>query len=722
MKRSLSCLTLILLFAACTAVTGTNLGAESPETTPTMSVDPLVSTANIGATFSVNVTVADIVISTTPPISNGLFAWDINMTFDPTIINVTSVQKGPFLATAGPTIFPTPSINNTAGWLKAGELLSPTPWPEYGAIGTGVLATVDFQVRSGGKSLLNLVSTKLRTVISGTTYYPIDHVAEDSLFDNTGAENAPPVARFYGCALTNDTITLNASTSYDPDGWLFSCYWDFGDGTNRSGIVQHVPKNTDLILDHSYNQTGTYTVTLNVTDYYGETDKATVDVSVGPDIAITEVKAPMTVLAGESILINVTVTNEGTTTGDFNVTAYYDSSVIDTMNASAGLGASTTLTFGWNTSGVPEGTYDILANATVVEGEVDATDNIFPRDGFPPVILTVSLVPVHDIAITDVTVHPSELIAGGLVSINVTLGNEGTGPEAGFNVTVYCDSTLIQTQANISLTTMSKTLVFTWNTTGVDAGDYDIIAQASHVENETDLADNVRSFDGVVVILWHPNAAFTYSPSTPIVEEIVTFNASLSIAYGGSIEAYAWDFGDGSPVITEPDPMATYNYTISGTYDVTLTVTDGNGLTDSIAKSITIGKASSTISVNLSPTTITVGENATVSGSIDPLRENVLVTIWHRIKGEDNWSILAAIQTDENSQYSYVWSPESVATYEAKASWDGDLNTLADETTIQELTVEEAGPDLVLILIGAAVAITILIIIVAYSLKARRTV
>ncbi len=328
---------------------------------------------------------------------------------------------------------------------------------------------------------------------------------------------------------------------------------------------------------------------------------------------------------------------------------------------------------------------------------------------------------MHDIAIIDVTVNPSELIVGGLVFINVTLGNEGTEPEEGFNVTLYYDSTLIQTQANISLTTMSKTLVFVWNTKGVEAGDYNLIAQASQVENETDVADNVRPFEGVVTVRWRPAAEFTYSPSTPIVGDTISFNASLSVAYGGSIETYAWDFGDGSSVMTEPDPIVTYTYATSGTYDVTLTVTDENDLTASITKSITIRKMSSTISIDLSAASITLGENATISGSIDPTRENAPVTIWHRVKGDGNWNVLITIQTDENGEYAYAWAPESVATYEIKASWEGDLNTLPNETTIQELAVQEAGPDVILLLVGVALAIAILGIVVAYLLKARRT-
>jgi len=57
---------------------------------------------------------------------------------------------------------------------------------------------------------------------------------------------------------------------------------------------------------------------------------------------------------GWKISINVTVRNEGDFTETFNVTVYYDHHTIGTQNVTnLAPGANTTLTFPWNTTGVP---------------------------------------------------------------------------------------------------------------------------------------------------------------------------------------------------------------------------------------------------------------------------------------------------------------------------------------------------------------------------------
>ncbi len=71
--------------------------------------------------------------------------------------------------------------------------------------------------------------------------------------------NLPPVANFSESAetvLTGEVIHFNASDSYDPDGYIESYFWDFGDGTNA----------TDVTVDHAYAEDRNYTVTLTVTD------------------------------------------------------------------------------------------------------------------------------------------------------------------------------------------------------------------------------------------------------------------------------------------------------------------------------------------------------------------------------------------------------------------------------------------------------------------------
>jgi len=80
--------------------------------------------------------------------------------------------------------------------------------------------------------------------------------------------NLPPVAEFSESAetvYTGETIIFNASESYDPDGTIISYYWDFGDDTNATGTV----------VEHAYDDDGSYTVILTVTDDYGATATAT---------------------------------------------------------------------------------------------------------------------------------------------------------------------------------------------------------------------------------------------------------------------------------------------------------------------------------------------------------------------------------------------------------------------------------------------------------------
>jgi len=87
--------------------------------------------------------------------------------------------------------------------------------------------------------------------------------------------------------------------------------------------------------------------------------------------------------------INVTVQNQGNYTETFNVTAYYDDTPIETKNVTLFPSNETTITFTWNTTGVPYGNYTISARAIAdtVPGETDTTDNTL-GDGW--VIVTVA--------------------------------------------------------------------------------------------------------------------------------------------------------------------------------------------------------------------------------------------------------------------------------------------------------------------------------------------
>ena len=79
----------------------------------------------------------------------------------------------------------------------------------------------------------------------------------------------PPYALFT-YTIENRTVEFDASLSGDYDGIIISYEWDFGDGTNGTG----------MIVSHTYAINGTYDVTLTVTDDDGATDNITKQIIV----------------------------------------------------------------------------------------------------------------------------------------------------------------------------------------------------------------------------------------------------------------------------------------------------------------------------------------------------------------------------------------------------------------------------------------------------------
>jgi chitodextrinase len=72
-----------------------------------------------------------------------------------------------------------------------------------------------------------------------------------------------------------------------------------------------------------------------------------------------------------------------------------------------------------------------------------------------------------------------------------------------------------------------------------------------------------------------PTAAFTSSPSDPLINQPVNFNASASTASPGrTIVNYTWDFGDGT---FGSGKTAAHSYGLPRSYVVVLTVTDDSG-------------------------------------------------------------------------------------------------------------------------------------------------
>lgn len=107
--------------------------------------------------------------------------------------------------------------------------------------------------------------------------------------------------------------------------------------------------------------------------------------------------------------------------------------------------------------------------------------------------------PPHDIVVTKITALPTKVTVGESVTINVTVANAGSYNET-FDLTLYYGLNVIEKRTAISLVTgANEVLTFEWNTEGVAAGSYKIKAEASIVEGEENIANNIREFSAIVV-------------------------------------------------------------------------------------------------------------------------------------------------------------------------------------------------------------------------------
>lgn len=81
-------------------------------------------------------------------------------------------------------------------------------------------------------------------------------------------------------------------------------------------------------------------------------------------------------------------------------------------------------------------------------------------------------------------------------------------------------------------------------------------------------------------------AAFTYEPCLTclVLGNVVFFNANWSSSVSGKIVSYTWNFGDGSAPVTSNNPGVSHDYFSSSEANVTLTVDDSLGSTDTITQ------------------------------------------------------------------------------------------------------------------------------------------
>jgi outer membrane protein assembly factor BamB len=135
---------------------------------------------------------------------------------------------------------------------------------------------------------------------------------------------------------------------------------------------------------------------LNGTVFVGSNDKKVYAFCDRPDYAVRDVAVilrignsepyvfePLKNVTGQNQTVNlyVIVENQGNFTETFNVTAYANTTMVDSVtDITLARGNSKIITFTWNTTGFAKGNYTVSANATIIPGETDIADNTL-KDG-----------------------------------------------------------------------------------------------------------------------------------------------------------------------------------------------------------------------------------------------------------------------------------------------------------------------------------------------------
>jgi len=116
-----------------------------------------------------------------------------------------------------------------------------------------------------------------------------------------------------------------------------------------------------------------------------------------------------------------------------------------------------------------------------------------------------------------------------------------------------------------------------------------------------------------------PVVSFFASPTTPNINEPVTFDASSTFDADGAISMYEWDFnGDGLYELSTTDPVVTHTYSTSGLRSVTLRATDAAGATDRQTLTIDVGELAVSVTRTISTVAAIPGSTFLVVVRFEP--------------------------------------------------------------------------------------------------------
>jgi len=188
---------------------------------------------------------------------------------------------------------------------------------------------------------------------------------------------------------------------------------------------------------------------------------------------------------------------------------------------------------------------------------------------------------------------PTILWANVTTSKNVTITwtMSNTTNVIGYKV-YYADNSamankILHSDCSDPIENPTNTFTITCNNINLTEGTTYYFTVVAQINDASESASNPKGVPYIKPILVHdfkivipreniaPTAVISANPTSGAAPLTVSFDGSSSTDSDGTVVAYSWDFGDGSPI----DTSATTNHTFStvGSFQVSLVVTDDQG-------------------------------------------------------------------------------------------------------------------------------------------------
>jgi len=402
-------------------------------------------------------------------------------------------------------------------------------------------------VDGSGHSLSFQIASELPISEPGIDLYPPTAVITTTPAAENG--NLTDVAPF--------SIVFDASESYDfvidlegniinIGSGIVSINWDFGDESTE----------TDITVEHTYDNPGIYIVTLTVTDLYGNKGYATIVITVTEVVVpgvgnITVSASPQSNAPGGTSIISAIVTNtEGDAVDDGTTVYFY------TNSGALSAGSANT------TNGIA--TVILTLAADMQDGEkAKVTAFIGAVNGFVEVTCTVA-----GIGNITVSADPQSNVPGGDSIISAIVTNtEGDFVVDGTTVYFYTNSGELDEDSAVT-TNGIATVTLTLDTSMQDGEKAKVTAFIGAINGFVEVTCTVAVEVGAKIDT-------TPSPAIGFIPFTVGFDASRSTVASPPIFSYLWEFNDGTlPTPTAPGKYAVHEFKGEGTHLVKLTVTD----------------------------------------------------------------------------------------------------------------------------------------------------